>query len=114
MRRREFITLLGGATVAWPLEARAQQGGPMGRIGVLMGWSDIDPEYRARLAAFERDLAKLGWVDGQNVRIDVRWTLGDVERARFFAKELVELKPDVIVAGATPATAALQGVTRTI
>src|ERR1700681_2922227 len=113
MRRREFITLLGG-TAAWPLAARAQQSGPMRRIGVLMGWSDIDPEYRARLAAFEQGLAKLGWVDGQNVRIDVRWTFGDVERARFLANELVGLKPDVILAGATPPTAALPHETRTI
>jgi putative ABC transport system substrate-binding protein len=86
----------------------------MRRVGVLMGWSDIDPEYRARLTVFEQGLAKLGWMDGQNMRIDVRWTLGDVERARFFAKELVELKPDVILAGATPAAAALQRETRTI
>jgi putative ABC transport system substrate-binding protein len=114
MKRREFIALLGGTAATWPLAARAQQPGGVRRIGVLMGWSDIDPEFRASLAAFERDLAKLGWVDGQNVRIDVRWTLGDVERARFFAKELVELKPDIIVAGATPGTAALQQETRTI
>jgi putative ABC transport system substrate-binding protein len=113
MRRRDFVTLLGGAA-AWPLAARAQQPSGVRRIGVLMGWSDIDPVYRARLATFERGLAKLGWMDGKNIRIDVRWTLGDVERARFFAKELVELKPDVILAGATPATAALQRETRTI
>jgi putative ABC transport system substrate-binding protein len=113
MKRREFITLLGGAATAWPLAARAQSE-RVRRIGVLMGWSDIDPVYRARFATFERGLAKLGWMDGKNIRIDVRWTLGDVERARFFAKELVELKPDVILAGATPATAALQRETRTI
>jgi putative ABC transport system substrate-binding protein len=97
-----------------PVAARAQQPERMRRVGVLMGWSDIDPEHRARLSAFEQGLAKLGWMDGQNIRIDVRWTLGDVERARFFAKELVELRPDVILASTTPATAALQRETRTI
>jgi len=114
MRRRDFITLLGGASSAWPLAVRAQQPSLMRRIGVLMGWSDMDPEYRARLAAFQAELSKLGWTDGQNLRIDVRWTAGDLERARFLAKELVELKPDVILAGTTPATAALQRETRTI
>jgi putative ABC transport system substrate-binding protein len=114
LHRRDFITLLGGATVAWPLAARAQQPDRMRRIGVLMGWSDMDPEYRGRLAAFQAELSKLGWTDGQNLRIDVRWTAGDLERARFLAKELVELKPDVILAGSTPATAALQRETRTI
>jgi putative ABC transport system substrate-binding protein len=114
MRRREFVTLVGGTAATWPLAALAQQNGPMRRIGVLMGWSDTDPEYRARLAVFQQGLAKLGWVDGQNVRIDVRWTFGDVERARFLANELVAFKPDVIMSGATPPTAALQRETRTI
>jgi putative tryptophan/tyrosine transport system substrate-binding protein len=114
MKRREFITLLGGASAALPIAVRAQQGERMRRIGVLMGWSDMDLEYRARLAAFQEALAKSGWVDGQNLRIDVRWTLGDLERTRFLAKELVDLKPDVILSGATPATAALQRETRTI
>jgi putative ABC transport system substrate-binding protein len=113
MKRRDFFGLLGGAA-AWPLTARAQQPDRMRRIGVLMGWSDMDPEYRGRLAAFQTELSKLGWTDGQNLRIDVRWTLGDVERARFLAKELVDLKPDVILSGATPPTAELQRETRTI
>jgi putative ABC transport system substrate-binding protein len=114
MRRREFIGLLGGAAATWPLAARAQQGGPIRRIGVLMGWSESDPEYHSRIAALVQGLAQLGWTDGRNMRIDVRWTNGDVERAGILAKELVALQPDVIVAGATPATAALQRETRTI
>jgi putative ABC transport system substrate-binding protein len=114
MRRRAFITLLGSAA-AWPFAARAQQPGAMRRIGVLMGWSESDPEYRSRIDVFVQRLAPLGWADGRNVRIDVRWTNGDVERAGVLAKDLVELlQPDVIVAGATPATAALQRETRTI
>jgi putative tryptophan/tyrosine transport system substrate-binding protein len=113
MRRRAFITLLGAAA-AWPLAARAQQGGAIRRIGVLMGWSESDPEYRFRIDAFVQGLAQSGWADGRNVRIDVRWSNGDVERAGVLAKELVALQPDVILAGTTPVTAALQRETRTI
>jgi putative ABC transport system substrate-binding protein len=114
MRRREFITFFGGAAVAWPLSARAQQSGAVRRIGVLLGWSESDPEYRMRLDAFLQELAKSGWADGRNVRLDVRWTNGDVARAGVLAKELVALQPDVILVGTTPATAALQRETRTI
>jgi putative ABC transport system substrate-binding protein len=114
MKRRDFITLLGGAATAWPLVARAQQPGSIPRIGVLMGWSESESEYRSRLAAFVQALAQLGWADGRNVRIDVRWTDGKVDRARTLAKELVELQPAVILAGTTPVTAALQRETRTI
>jgi putative ABC transport system substrate-binding protein len=113
MQRREFIGLIGGAA-AWPHLARAQQPGRMRRIAVLMGWSESDPEYRAWLDAFVRGLAQLGWVDGRNVRFDVRWTNGNIEKAHTFAKELVELQPDVILAGTTPVTAALLRETRTI
>jgi putative ABC transport system substrate-binding protein len=84
------------------------------RIGVLMGWSETDPVYRSELAAFVQALAKLGWVDGRNLRMDVRWTAGNVDRARVFAKELVDLQPDAILAGTTPSTAALQRQTRTV
>jgi putative ABC transport system substrate-binding protein len=113
MKRREFVAFLGGAA-AWPLAARAQQPDRMRRIGVLMGWSESDPEYRARVDAVVQGLAQLGWTEGRNLRVDVRWTNGDTERARTLAKELVGLQPDVILATTTPPTAALQRETRTI
>jgi putative ABC transport system substrate-binding protein len=106
IRRREFITLLVGAA-AWPVAGRAQQPDQMRRVGVLMGWTENDPEFRSWLAAFVQEFARLGWVDGANVRIDQRWTNYDPARTQRFAKELVELQPDVILTGATPATAAL-------
>jgi putative tryptophan/tyrosine transport system substrate-binding protein len=114
VRRREFITLLGGAAAAWPLAARAQQQERMRRIAVLMGWSESDPQFRSWIEAFVQELARLGWADGRNVHIDVRWTSGDVGRIGTFAKELVELQPNVILGGTTPVTAALQRETRTI
>jgi putative ABC transport system substrate-binding protein len=113
MRRRDMITLLGGAA-AWPLAARAQPSGRVRRIGVLMGYGEGDPDAKADLAAFVRGLSDLGWTDGRNLRIDVRWTAGSVDRARVVAKELVDQQPDVILAHATPQTAALQQETRTI
>jgi putative ABC transport system substrate-binding protein len=113
MKRREFITLIGGAA-AWPVAARAQQAEGVRRVGVLLGWSENDPEFRSRLAAFVQALAQLGWAESHNLRIDVRWTNGAVDRARTFAKELVQLRPDVILAGTTPVTAALQRETSTI
>jgi putative tryptophan/tyrosine transport system substrate-binding protein len=114
LQRRDFITLLGSAAAAWPLAARAQQGERVRQIGILMGWSEGDPEYRVRVDAIVQGLAQLGWVEGRNVRFDVRWTNGDVGRAQALAKELVALQPDVIVAGSTPATAALHRETRVI
>ena len=113
LRRREFITLFGGAA-AWPLAARAQQPERMRRIGVLMGWSENDPEYGPDFAALVQGLAQLGWVVGHNLMIDVRWTNGSIDQARIFAKQLVELQPDVIFAGTTPSTAALQRETHSI
>ena len=77
MRRREFISLLGGAAAAWPLTARAQQGERMRRIGVLMSLAESDPEAQARVAAFREGLQKLGWAEGRNVRIDIRWAAPD-------------------------------------
>jgi putative tryptophan/tyrosine transport system substrate-binding protein len=111
--RREFIAGLGGAA-AWPLVARAQQGDRVRRIGVLMWGDENDPLQKARLSAFTQALADLGWTDGRNVRIDVRRYGGDINRMRALAKELVGLQRDIIVADATPATAALGRETRTI
>ena len=111
MRRREFISLLGAAAVAWPLAARAQQ--PERRIGVLMLSARDDPEGQARLAAFVEGLQQLGWTDGRNVKIDVRWSVGDADRSRS-AEELVALAPDVILASASASVAALQRITRSV
>jgi putative tryptophan/tyrosine transport system substrate-binding protein len=114
MRRREFIALMGGAAATRPLAARAQQPDRMRRIGVLMANDESDPEGKAWLSGFTQGLADLGWTDGRNVRMDVRWGAGNVDRTRMFAKELVDLQPETILAGTTPATAALQRETRTI
>jgi len=98
LKRRDFITLLGGAAVTWPLTARAQQPERMRRIGVLMGQAEDDAEAQARVAAFEQGLQQLGWSDGRNVRIDRRWAAGDADRTRKYAAELIALAPDVILA----------------
>jgi putative ABC transport system substrate-binding protein len=107
MRRREFITLLGGA-VTWPLIARAQQPERMRRLGLLMGYAENDPLSQPWIAAFLKGLSELGWSDNRNLHIDYRWASADVDRFKQFAKELVALKPDVILAHSTPVTAALQ------
>jgi putative tryptophan/tyrosine transport system substrate-binding protein len=112
LRRREFITLLGGA-VAWPLAARAQQGERIRRIGVLMSTAADDPEGRARIAALLGGLQQLGWTDGRNAQIEVRWPRGDAE-ARQYAAELVALVPDVILATVVYAGSLLQQETRTV
>jgi putative ABC transport system substrate-binding protein len=114
MRRREFIALVGGAAAAWPLAARAQQPERMRRIGVLMSVEENDPEGKTQLSQFTQGLSESGWTDGRNLRMEVRWGGGDVNRTRTFAKELVALQPDVILAQGTPGTAALQRETRTI
>jgi putative tryptophan/tyrosine transport system substrate-binding protein len=111
MRRREFITLLGGAA-AWPLAARAQQAGSIRRVGVLMGIAN-DAEGQRRLEVFRQALQQLGWSEGRNLRIDARWGAGDVDRGRGYAAELLDLAPDVILAS-NPVVAAVQQVTRTI
>ena len=114
MKRREFITLLGGAAVAWPLAARAQQPDRVRRIGVLMSNAEGSAEGQARVAALVKGLEQLGWSDGRNVRIDYRWT-GDAERLRRNVAELISLSPDVIlVSGRTAAVAAVQQATRTV
>jgi putative ABC transport system substrate-binding protein len=112
MRRREFIAGLGAA--AWPLAARAQQGNPVRRIGVLMPFDENDPVAKPRVPAFTQALAGFGWTDGRNVRVDVRWAGYDTNRIRALAQELVGLRPDIILATGTPATAAAQRETRTI
>ena len=113
MRRREFITLLGGAAAAWPLAARAQQLDRVQRVSVLMGPAENDPEAQSEIAAFRQGLQKLGWT-GRNVRIAYRWAAGDANRMQTAARELVALKPDAILAVTTPAVAALLGETRTV
>jgi putative ABC transport system substrate-binding protein len=108
LRRREFITLFGGAA-AWPLAARAQQPERMRRIGVLIGpYDETDPLWKTRFSAFTQALADLGWTVGRNVRIDLRWAGGDANRIRALAQELVALQPDIILVTGTQATAAVQ------
>ncbi len=114
MKRREFITLLGSAAAAWPLAARAQQPERVRRIGVLVPSPENDEQEQLRLAAFEQGLAKLGWIDGRDVRIDYRWRAGETDRARALATELVGLRPDVLLAASTPTLAALRRATRSI
>jgi putative ABC transport system substrate-binding protein len=106
MRRRQFIALLGGAA-AWPLAARAQQSSPPRRVGVLMSGEETDLEFKALLAVFVQGLRSLGWIDGQNLRIDVRWSGGDTDHERTSATELLRLSPDVIFALNTPNLTAL-------
>jgi putative tryptophan/tyrosine transport system substrate-binding protein len=113
MRRRKFITLLGGA-VTWPLAARAEQQDRMRRIGVLMSFAESDAAAQADVTAFRGELAKLGWTEGHNLRIELRWTASDPDRIKTFAKELVDLRPDAILSQSTPMTAALVSETQTI
>jgi len=114
MRRREFITLLGGAAVGWPLAAWAQQSNQARRIGVLLGPAESDLEAQSEITAFRRALQDLGWTGDRNVRIAYRWSAGDPDRMRTFAKELVALQPDVILAVSTPVVAALLREPRTV
>jgi putative ABC transport system substrate-binding protein len=113
MRRREFIARLG-IVAMWPLAALAQQPERMRRIGVLMPFDETDSEAKSFLFGFTQGLGELGWTDGRNLRTVVRWSAADVDRMRMFAKELVDLQPDVILSWGTPATAALQRETRTV
>jgi putative tryptophan/tyrosine transport system substrate-binding protein len=113
MKRREFITLLGGAATVWPLAAHAQQPERVRRIGVFMNLAADDPEGQARNTAFVQALQQLGWTDGRNARIDTRWGT-DAGSTRKYAAELVALAPDVILASASTATSALQQMTRTV
>jgi putative ABC transport system substrate-binding protein len=113
MKRREFITLVGSAAT-WPLAARAQQPSGMRRIGVLVGNAESDAQTQAGLAKFSKALQDLGWIVGRNIAIDYRWAAADLERMTTFAKELVALKPDLIVASTTPVVEALRRETNTI
>src|SRR6516165_8966714 len=113
MRRRDFLTALGGmAVAAWPLAARAQQRDRVRRVGVLMGISD-DLEGQARIAVFRQALQALGWSEGRNAQFIYRWSGGDVAHARQFAKELLDLRSDVILTNSTPVTVAVRETTRT-
>ena len=114
MTRRDFITLLGGAAAAWPLDAGAQSGERVRRIGVLMGFAEGDPTAQSWLAAFRNALMQLGWSEGNNLRIEVRWGAADPDRIKTLAKELVDLGPDAIFDQTTPVTGALAHVTQTI
>ena len=114
MRRREFLTLLGGAAVAWPRAAYAQQADRMRRVGVLLNRAADDPEETARVAAFLQRLQELGWTDGRNVRVDYRWAAADPDRSRTYAAELVALAPDVILAAGSQSVAALQQTATTV
>jgi putative ABC transport system substrate-binding protein len=114
MRRRQFITLLGGAAVAWPLSARAQPSGRVRRIGVLMNFAAEDAAAQPRLTAFLQGLAQLGWTEGRNAHIDVRWVFGDPERKRRYTAELIASGPDVIVTAGSATTGPVLQATRSV
>lgn len=107
MRRRDFITLAGSAA-AWPLAAYAQQPDRVRRIGALMSYAESDPEGQARIAALQESLRKLGWIEGSNINVEIRWATGSAELIQQFAKELVALRPDLILSATTPTTASLR------
>jgi ABC-type uncharacterized transport system substrate-binding protein len=114
LKRREFITLVGGAAAAWPLAARAQQGERVRRIGVLHTPAADDPEGQARNAALLQGLTQLGWTDGRNVQIETRWAAGDADRIRRHVAELIALAPDVIVPSGSATVGPLLQATRTV
>jgi putative tryptophan/tyrosine transport system substrate-binding protein len=114
MKRRELITLLGGAAVAWPLAVRAQQPDRIRRIGVMMVNAEDDPEGQRRIRVFRQGLQQLGWSEGRNIRIDYRWRVDEADRARTSTAELITSAPDAILANGTPALAALHRATRSI
>jgi putative ABC transport system substrate-binding protein len=114
VRRREFISFIGGAALAWPPAARAQQAERVRRVGMLLNLAADDPESAARIAAFAQGLQEFGWTIGRNVRIDYRWAAGDPRRFQKYAEELVALAPNILVAAATPSVLALQQATQTV
>jgi putative tryptophan/tyrosine transport system substrate-binding protein len=113
MRRREFIAGLGSAA-AWPVAARAQQGDRVRRIGALIPLDENDPLMRSQVSALTRALADLGWTDGHNLRMDLRWGGSDINRIRALARDLVRVRPDIILTNTTPPTFAVHQETRTI
>ena len=114
MERREFITLLGGAAAAWPIAVRAQQSDRMRRLGVLMAVAESDADARKGISILQESLQKLGWKDGNNIRIDYRWGNANPDRIQDLAKELVDLQPDVLVGHSTPSAKGLLKQTHTI
>jgi putative ABC transport system substrate-binding protein len=112
MRRRQFITLLGGAAAAWQPAARAQQSDKMRRVGVLLNLAAEDPEGQSRLAAFLQGMQEAGWAVGRNLRVDLRWGAGDMDRIRKQAVDLVALAPDVILASTNQVMVAVQAKSR--
>ena len=114
MKRREFITLLGGAAAAWPLAARAQQAGAARHIGVLMNGAATETAPQSYVAAFVQALRQLGWTESQNLRIDVRWSAGDAALARIYAAQLIGLMPDVILASTTINLTVIQEATNSV
>jgi putative tryptophan/tyrosine transport system substrate-binding protein len=114
VRRRDFIGAIASSAAPWPLAARAQQGDRMRRLGILMAGAESDSQYQADVAVFREGLQKLGWVDGQNIRIEVRWAGFDAETMRRYAKELIALQPDLILSNDTPTTATLLQQTRSV
>ena len=114
LRRRDFITLMGCTAAAWPFPAQAQRTGRLARIGVLMGYAETDSEAKALLGVFTHALSEFGWIERQNLRIDVRWAPAKTDLMRTFAKELVSLQPDLILTDSTPVTAAVKRETSTI
>jgi putative ABC transport system substrate-binding protein len=114
MRRRDFISFIGGAAAAWPLGALAQQSERIRQIGILMAFSESDAEAQSWAAGFREELGKLGWTEGHNIQIDTRWATADIESLQRSAKQLVALQPDLILTGSTPATAAMRQQTNTI
>jgi putative ABC transport system substrate-binding protein len=111
MKRREFITLLGGAAAGWPLMARAQQPEAMRRIGILMTNVETDPQGQERIAAFRAGLKELGWTEGRNIQFLLRWSGGDISRIREYTDELIRWRPELIVANGTPVVAAMKRAT---
>ena len=114
MRRRDLIKVIAGSAIAWPLAARAQQSEHMRHIGVLMAFSENDPEAQSWAAGFREELGKLGWTEGHNIQIDTRWATADVESLERSAKQLVARQPDLILTGSTPATVAMRQQTNII